>query len=519
MTPQKEKPTYETMQDVWPEVYEQLLCIGEHLEEHFKDVCDIEFTVENGKLFVLNVRRARRTPQANLQFAIQFYQEGKIQLSEAIDRVRPEDIEILVRPAINNRSTLTHLGNGLPASPGAATGKLILFRDKAEKEGRRNDVIFARNEMSPEDVGAMSLASGILTTRGGMTSHAAVVCRGLKRPCVSGFGGMDIHYSLKQISFPGKRVCQQGDWITICGSTGEVFLGKGLLQAPRWQNIPELCILAQMIEYAIVTSNANLSSIGLTWRIRDYFVHSVPLRNMKSNKRAIHRDTYTSFSPPARSSLRNAHRVLCKIEPEQCENYSQIILGLCRTFLRLLASHVGIGNHHKYFRSLWDPKAGISNVEKQFLGFEFFRINYYIPHLPDISNIVFLLEVQIDSENDKWFLDFTNPDGESLIPNSDHLLSCRLYVNGAQVNHGDLPDFYNLVRKREYYWQWYTYNKTSHTELVEFLRTKKFASSPDSRLVIYCEELGLIRHGNLTAVGHSMIGREDKEHEYGFFTT
>ena len=148
----------------------------------------------------------------------------------------------------------------------------------------------------------------------------------------------------------------------------------------------------------------------------------------------------------------------------------------------------------------------------------FFDINRYVPNLPDISHITFLMEMILFSEKMKWFIDFTNPQGESLVSNSDILKSVRLLVNGVPVDNTILPSFYNAIRKREYYWKWYEYNITSHLELKEFLNAGKYISKPNSRLTLYCEELGLIDKGTLTLSGLSMIGKGKKGLYYEFFT-
>ena len=147
----------------------------------------LNFSIERGKLYIHNVCIAKRTNIANMNIVLQLFQEGKIELSEAIDRVSIEDIDAMLFPEITNYNTLDILGNGIPVSPGAATGQLVISREKAEEFSKQGqDYIFARFEVSPEDIGFMENAKGILTARGGRTSHAAVVSRGMEKPCVSG---------------------------------------------------------------------------------------------------------------------------------------------------------------------------------------------------------------------------------------------------------------------------------------------------------------------------------------------
>jgi len=439
-----------TLRERWPQVYEHLLNVRDILETHFRDACEFEFTIEKGRLYILNARSARRTPEANLRIALQFFQERKIGLSESVARVSPSDVEAFVSPEIVNEGALDLLGTGLPASTGAATGRLVLSRQRAEEFGNHGqDLIFARVEVNPEDFDAIHASKGVLTAQGGMMSHAALVCRGLKKPCVAGFGEMDIRYMQGEVFLSEERLLREGDWVTINGSTGKVYCGKGELRIHDWQQIPELRMLAQMIEHVIISGDVDLMMIGSTWRIRDHFLHSQPLHHVRSRKRPVRRRTYTSFVPPKAKNVSGARRALCSVAPQQQENYSQIIFGLCEALSRLLASRLGLGNHHQYFRPLWDPETtwGPSNEAEfaQFVGFEYFGINRNVSHLPDISHLAFLLELALRSKEDRWFLDFTNPEGESLVANSDVLLGYRLFVNRVPVKHQDVPSLYTLI--------------------------------------------------------------------------
>jgi len=512
-----------TLKERWPKVYKHLLEVRDSLETHFRDVCDFEFTVEEGRLYIVNVRPAKRTREANLRFALQFYQEGKIGLSEAVARVSPEDVEAIGRPEIVNEGALDILGTGLAASPGVATGRLVLSPQKAEELGNRGqDLIFAGIEVNPDSIHAIRASKGVLTARGGMTSHAAVVCRGLEMPCVAGFEKMDIRCKHGEVLVPRHRLLREGDWITINGSTGKVYCGKGDVRVSDWQQIPEFRMLAQMIEHVIISGDVDLPSIGSTWRIRDYFLHSRPLHHMRSGKRPVHRRTYKSFVPPKAKTVRSARKALSSVAPQHRENYSQIVFGLSEALSRLLACRLGLGNHHQYFRPLWDPETTIGPSSEaelaQFVGFDYFGINRYVPHLPDVSHLTFLLELKLLSKDDGWFLDFTNPKGESLVPNSDVILGCRLFVNGVPIEHEDAPSLYNCFRRREYYWRWFEYNRTSHEEIVDFLKYGGYKSSPESRLTLYCEELGLLSCCELTSAGLCIIGKGDGGHKYDFFS-
>lgn len=499
------------------------MLIKDILENHFKDVCDIEFVVQEGKLYILNTRIAKRTPKANLRFALQFFQEGKIGIDTVLTIVKPVDIEDIVSSEVLNKSSLNLIGTGLPASIGIATGKIVLCASDVESFARRGeDVIFVKVEVNPEDIGAIRLSRGVLTARGGMTSHASIACRGLNKPCVAGFGQMEIVPSQKQVIISGRGLLKEGDWITINGNTGSIYTGKGEIIARDWRNFPEVVAISQMIENAVISNEILDDVVGPIWRIRDYLIYSMPLRRGITQKNPVLKKCYKSFITPKKSTTKVAQSHLVQISHK--ENYSQIVLGLSESISRLLSASLGIGQHHHYFRPLWDPQKMVkikyyedeySLDGTQFVGFEYFDINRYVPHLLDISHITFFLEVILKREIDRWFLDFTNPNGESLVTNSDVLSACVLFVNDAKIQHDELPLFYNAIRRREYYWRWFEYNKTSYDEIVTFLRGWKEDKIED-RLSIYCEELGLIREKQLTIAGQSLIGKRCWSRKYEF---
>lgn len=513
-----------TLQERWPDLYQQLCEVRDTVEKHFRDACDLDFTVEQGKLYILNVRRAKRTPVANLRIALQFYAEGKIGLAETLSRISPRDVEDLVIPAIANKRQLEPFATGLPASTGAATGQLVLSRDRANMYRLYGQpYILARIEVSPEDIGAIASSEAVLTSRGGMTSHAAVVCREMRKPCVAGAGDIHLAYSEREATADGISL-SEGEWITVDGATGTVYCGKGEVTAPRWEDIPELNALAQMIEQALVDEDTTRLPVGSMWRIRDFFVHARPLRTAPTKKRPSPLDTRVRSLrlAPVNVDVLRAREALHLVTSNKACEYSEILLGLSDALSRLLASELGLGNHHRYFRPLWDPQLTMSYEEgqegEQLVAFQYFDVNRYIHHLPDVADVTFLLEVGLCSKEDGWFLDFTNPDGESLVANSAEVKACALFVNGASVHCDDIPLLYNVLRQREYYWRWFEYNMTSYEELYDFLRHGKHASQPESRLAVYCEELGLIENGELTSSGISMLGQRKGVTPYGSFT-
>jgi len=215
-----------SMEEAMPEVYAQLAQVFDTLERHYRDMQDIEFTVERGKLWMLQTRAGKRTAKAALKIAVDMANEGLISEEEAVLRVDPAALDQLLHPTLDPGAPREVIAKGLPASPGAASGKAVFDADTAEKWAEAGEkVILVRVETSPEDIHGMHAAQGILTARGGMTSHAAVVARGMGRPCVSGAGGIAIDYKARLMRVAGREV-KEGDLITIDGGTGEVMLGE-----------------------------------------------------------------------------------------------------------------------------------------------------------------------------------------------------------------------------------------------------------------------------------------------------
>ena len=215
-----------SMEETMPKVYGQLVKIYKKLEKHYKDMQDIEFTVENKKLWMLQTRSGKRTANAAIKIAVDMVKEKLIKKEEALLRIDPKMLDTLLHPTLDPKAQKDIIAKGLPASPGAASGKITFSADDAEALKTQNQkTILVRLETSPEDIHGMNAAEGILTCRGGMTSHAAVVARGMGKPCVSGSGNIQIDYQNKEFKV-NDRVFKEGDIITIDGSCGEVMSGE-----------------------------------------------------------------------------------------------------------------------------------------------------------------------------------------------------------------------------------------------------------------------------------------------------
>ena len=215
-----------SLERLMPETFQQLTGIFDRLETHYRDMQDLEFTIQDGKLWMLQTRSGKRTAQAALKIAVDMAEDGLITRAEAVSRIEPGSLDQLLHPTLDPKAERDIIASGLPASPGAACGEVVFDSDEAEQakaQGRK--VILVRIETSPEDIHGMHAAEGILTTRGGMTSHAAVVARGMGKPCVSGAGSIHVKYDEQKFTVMGQTV-EAGDIITIDGASGQVMRGE-----------------------------------------------------------------------------------------------------------------------------------------------------------------------------------------------------------------------------------------------------------------------------------------------------
>ncbi|NOY25755.1 MAG: pyruvate, phosphate dikinase, partial [Oligoflexia bacterium] len=216
----------QALSDAMPAIYAELVAIKDRLEKHYTDMQDMEFTVEDGRLFILQTRTGKRTAAAAVQIAVDMVEEGLIDTDTALLRIEPTALEMVLRPVLDPSAPRKVIAKGLDASPGAACGTVVFHSDEAQELAERGEhVVLVRMETSPEDIQGMTVSQGILTSRGGQTSHAAVVARGMGKPCVVGCGEISVDYA-RQLFYAGDTVIKRGDWITIDGATGEVMEGK-----------------------------------------------------------------------------------------------------------------------------------------------------------------------------------------------------------------------------------------------------------------------------------------------------
>jgi pyruvate,orthophosphate dikinase len=220
-----------TLESLMPEAYKQLREITSSLEKHYRDVQDFEFTIQDHKLYMLQTRNGKRTGPAAVRIAVDMVNEGLIRKEEAIQRVDPQQLDQLLHPVLDpaSKKSLATIATGLPASPGAAVGRVVFTANEAVVQAAKGPVILVRAETVPDDIHGMEVAKGILTSRGGMTSHAAVVARGMGIPCVAGAGAIEVneHRQEMSVAVDGKKmILKEGDWLSLDGSTGEVFAGQ-----------------------------------------------------------------------------------------------------------------------------------------------------------------------------------------------------------------------------------------------------------------------------------------------------
>ncbi len=251
---------YPSMEELMPEIYQQLLKTETALENHYKDMQDIEFTIQEGKLWMLQTRSAKRTGAAMVRVAMEMLEQGMIDQKTAVMRVTPDRLNELLHPVFDRAAikSAKSIANGLPASPGASTGQIVFFADEAEQWVQNGlDVILVRQETSPEDLRGMAAAKGILTARGGMTSHAAVVARGMGKCCVSGAGAIRVDPKARTMTVDGK-VFKEGDWISLDGSTGQVYEGKvPTMEADLSGDFGKLMEIAEQYKSLAVRANAD----------------------------------------------------------------------------------------------------------------------------------------------------------------------------------------------------------------------------------------------------------------------
>ena len=328
--------TLPSLEEAMPEVYARLSDVFERLEAHYRDMQDIEFTVEQGRLWMLQTRTGKRTTGAAVKIAVDMAREGLISEAEAVLRIDPASLDQLLHPTLDEKAERDILVTGLPASPGAAIGEVVFNSDEAEAMARAgHKVILVRDETSPEDIHGMHAAQAIVTARGGMTSHAAVVARGMGTPCVSGAGHLRIDYDKNRFSVAG-RVIRKGDIVTVDGATGQVFAGEvPMVQPELGDDFKTLMAWADAARTLKVRTNAETPTDVRT--ARDFGAEGIGLCRtehmfFESTHLAHFREMILAASREGREAA------LAKILPTQREDFAEIfrIMGDLPVTIRLL---------------------------------------------------------------------------------------------------------------------------------------------------------------------------------------
>ena len=313
----------ETLAQVFPKVYAELDAVQKRLEAHYRDMQDIEFTVEAGTLYLLQTRTGKRTPAAAVQIAVDLVSEGIINEEEALGRIQPELLEMVLRPTLDPKAARKVIGKGLPASPGAASGKVVFHSEEAQELHDRGEaVILVRMETSPEDIQGMTVSEGILTSRGGQTSHAAVVARGMGKPCVVGATEIAVDYG-RQLFYAGDTVVRRGDFITLDGATGEIMEGN----IPTLPPATDSGAMARLLEWADSRARLQVRANADTGR------DATRARELGAMGIGLCRTEHMFFNPVALRAMRqlilaedkrSRQRALAQVLPMQREDFAEI---------------------------------------------------------------------------------------------------------------------------------------------------------------------------------------------------
>ncbi len=320
------KSKFPSLEESMPSVYKELVAIKEKLEDHYRDMQDMEFTIQEGKLYMLQTRNGKRTAAAALRIAIEMVEEKMIDKQTALLRVEPAQLDQLLHPTFTKGVKKTPIAKGLNASPGAAVGKAVFTAEEAEEMAAKGEkVVLIRIETSPEDIGGMNVAQGILTARGGATSHAAVVARQMGKPCVAGCSALNIDYKTKQLSVGGVTI-KQGEFISLDGSTGEVMAGALATEDPELSgNFGKLMQWADEVSTMKVRANADTPTDAN--RARQYGAVGIGL--CRTEHMFFEGDRIDSIRKMILSdTLEDRKKALAEIKPLQQGDFEQLFTAM-----------------------------------------------------------------------------------------------------------------------------------------------------------------------------------------------
>jgi phosphohistidine swiveling domain-containing protein len=500
----------------------QLQDVAERLESHFQDMCHVEFTVQEGKLYVLGARVGKRTARAALRIATDLFLEGKITGKTLVSRIEPDQVEALLKPTVIVNSNLRELGRGLPASSGAATGVAAFSAESAVRIGAAGSpAIFVCAEAVPDDIHGLEASAGVISFLGGMTSHAAVWSRGMGKPCVT---ALQWRFDRrKRVASTPRGNVREGDPLTIDGTAGIVYAGKAEIESPKALQNERLLLLFRVIEALSAENELPPECIGKAWHVRDIMLRGPMRWDQQDPAHQLERwpvgaerpaKAFDPLSPPHLEHMCE-ELLLFRLDPAW-NDHAEIWGGLRTFLLRLMSQNVGLGRHHEFWRPLFDPCHSILDAisasgwrcrdgsRVQLVGEEFFSINFHVPELIDIATIRIYWAVECKNPQQLWRLDRTNPAGEKLLQGSANLTALKIVVNDATVPQDTLGAFYNALRRREYYWNWYNANSICRREIIDGMMNRKGALPVRVRAL--AQRAGLVSgQSAITRVGESLL--------------
>jgi phosphohistidine swiveling domain-containing protein len=516
-----------------PATFEEIKGITELLEKHYRDMQDFEFTIECGEFWLLQTRSARRSGYAGLQLVLDFLDEHLISEPEAVLRIRPSWLAERFTPKIRVTNAQP-IAVGLSASPGAAIGVVALSPESAQRfKQMGKDVIFVCFEGAPDYFDAMVQSDGVVSIRGGMTGHAAVICRGIGKPCVSGLAGMEIIFD-EAIVKGGMVEIREGDLITVDGHTGQIFSGALPFDKP---GADETVQRIESLLWRVNTSDYIEDGLGLLWQLRDIIrdqglqhALSTSPSTFKAAARQRPHKFYESFVQPAAAELRN---ILQALHWNNSEDTHIVAWSILYELQRQLQNEIGIGNHPLAIRPLNDPALSIfdghslllptelipgsKNYLYQLIGVEFFGINRFLRYALPWSSVQWWVAVRLDpSLLDAWELDKINPNGESLVARSHELAALLILLDNKPLTVEETRVWYHNLRERELGWSWYRENGLGIREVIDILRDVDRGVTVKEEKILKLRCIGLLSpEMALTPQGLSLIERKnarDRKH-------
>ncbi|MFN8628598.1 MAG: pyruvate, phosphate dikinase [Candidatus Binatia bacterium] len=508
-----------------PTIYRQLAKIRRTLERHYREIIEIEFTIEQGRLYIVQCRMATRAAQANLRLAVDLFKEKLVDRREAVNRVSPKDLERIMTPKLCLEPGTSAIATGVKASPGVASGIAVFDAQRAETLGAMGQkVILIRPTLGggEEDAG-LRASQAFVGSRGGVTSQAAIRCRDMGKPCVNAEIVID---AKRQLFTASGQTVREGDVITVDGSSGEIYWGEVPVVRPRPKDDPYLARYGRLLE-AVNSDDCVEEGLGTLWLKRDIVAGSIPLPAVASSPLISGQETgskirqrkYVSFVQPSKALIQEILDALhWQRNPDDADT-TAVVLGIMRTLERLLQTETGTGHQHLAIRPLTDPerslvrdkRAAASCMEEQCLqliGMEFFGINHFLPNYLDLACVQWWGVVQCNRQfaSRPWKLDATNPRRESLCHGEEQLVAFLVIRDGDPLGCSEMRQFYNELRKREAGWDWYRANRTTRADVLQTLRSIEARTPVRQSMVRKCGLIGLVdRQGRLTSVGRPLV--------------